>query len=33
VRASFLTSPTAFGGLSNFRAVASIVYQFGANRR
>ncbi len=33
VRASFLTSPTTFGGLSNFRAVASIVYQFGSNRR
>jgi hypothetical protein len=33
VRASFLTSPTTFGGLSNFRAVASVVYQFGANRR
>ena len=33
VRASFLTSATTFGGLSNFRAVASIVYQFGANRR
>ena len=33
VRASFLTSPTTFGGLNNFRAVASIVYQFGSNRR
>jgi outer membrane protein with beta-barrel domain len=33
VRASFLTSPTTFGGLSNFRAVASIVYIFGSNRR
>ena len=33
VRASFLTSPTSFGGLTNFRAVASIVYQFGSNRR
>jgi opacity protein-like surface antigen len=33
VRASFLTSSTTFGGLSNFRAVASIVYQFGSNRR
>jgi hypothetical protein len=33
VRASFLTSPTSFGGLSNFRAVAGIVYQFGSNRR
>jgi hypothetical protein len=33
VRASFLTSPTTFGGLNNFRAVASIVYLFGANRR
>jgi Outer membrane protein beta-barrel domain len=33
VRASFLTSPTTFGGLTNFRAVASIVYQFGSNRR
>jgi hypothetical protein len=33
VRASFLTSSTTFGGLNNFRAVASIVYQFGSNRR
>ena len=33
VRASFLTSPTTYGGLSNFRAVASIVYLFGSNRR
>jgi len=33
VRASFLTSSTTFGGLSNFRAVASLVYQFGSNRR
>jgi opacity protein-like surface antigen len=33
VRASFLTSPTSFGGLSNFRAVASLVYNFGSNRR
>ena len=33
VRASFLTSPTTFGGLNNFRAIASIVYQFGSNRR
>jgi len=33
VRASFLTSPTTYGGLNNFRAVAGIVYQFGSNRR
>jgi opacity protein-like surface antigen len=33
VRASFLTSPTTFGGLNNFRATASIVYNFGSNRR
>lgn len=33
VRASFLTSPTTYGGISNFRATASIVYQFGSNRR
>jgi opacity protein-like surface antigen len=33
VRASFLTTPTSFGGLNNFRAVASIVYLFGSNRR
>ncbi|HEY1925228.1 MAG TPA: outer membrane beta-barrel protein [Candidatus Acidoferrum sp.] len=32
VRASFLTSPTTYGGLNNFRATASIVYQFGSNR-
>jgi hypothetical protein len=33
VRASFLTSPTTFGGLNNFRAIGSIVYRFGSNRR
>jgi opacity protein-like surface antigen len=33
VRASFLTTPTSFGGLNNFRAVVSIVYLFGSNRR
>ncbi len=33
IRASFLNSPTTFGGINNFRATASIVYQFGSNRR
>jgi opacity protein-like surface antigen len=33
VRASYLTSPTAFHPQNDFRAVASIVYFFGANRR
>jgi opacity protein-like surface antigen len=33
VRASYLTSSTTFGGLNNFRAVTSLVYFFGSNRR
>jgi hypothetical protein len=33
VRASYLTSPTAFNPLNNFRAVTSLVYYFGTNRR
>jgi hypothetical protein len=33
VRASFLTTPTTYGGLNNFRATASVVYYFGSNRR
>jgi len=33
VRASYWTSPTAFNPLNNFRAVTSLVYYFGTNRR
>ncbi len=33
LRASYLTSPTVFHGLNNFRAVTSVVYFFGSNRR
>jgi hypothetical protein len=32
LRASYLTSPTAFGGQNDFRAVTSLVYYFGSNR-
>jgi hypothetical protein len=32
-RASYLTSPTAFHGQNDFRAVTSLVYFFGSNRR
>jgi opacity protein-like surface antigen len=33
IRASYLTSPTAYGGQNDFRGVTSLVYYFGSNRR